>query len=168
METLDKKKTHIYLIIAISVIVYGNSLGSSPLWDDYGIIFENKYIREISFNNIKAIFTSIIFNAYQPFYSLSFMIDYSIWQLNPFGYHLTNLFFQILNSIMVYKIINLILNNKTVSLMTCLLFAVHPIHVESVTWISGRKDVLSMFFFLTSFYLFIRYRNNGEIGRAHV
>ena len=81
---------------------------------------------------------------------ISYAIDYNFWGLNPIGYHIVNILLHTLNAILIYIIAKQLIENKIIALLSSLFFAVHPVHVESVTWLSGRKDVLSMSFFLGS------------------
>ena len=80
---------------------------------------------------------------YRPIISLSYMIDYAVWGLKPWGFHLSNIIFHTVSCILVYLIFNSLFNNRSISIITSLLFACHPIHTESVTWISGRTDIIA-------------------------
>jgi len=76
------------------------------------------------------------------------MLDYQIFGLNPSGYHLMNLFFHVLNSILLFLIFRRITKTLWPSAFMAALFAIHPLHVESIVWIAERKDVLSTFFWI--------------------
>ena len=92
-------KTELFcLLIAVFVgIIYFNSLGNQfTNWDD-GMIYQNPSIRNLDWNGIKKLFTLQKGNTYQPVRMLSYAIDYRIWKLNPIGYHITNIFFYILD-----------------------------------------------------------------------
>jgi len=161
-------KTKLFVAIlaltTLSAVAYHNIFSNSFVnWDDPHLIINNKLIRSIDLVNIFKEFHLI----YPPLNVLSHAIDYHFWKLNPWGYHLTNLSLQILNTILIFIIFNLIFQNMRIALFTGLLFAVHPIHVESVTWLSSRKDVLSMFFFLLSFLFYVK---NTKASRkvAHI
>jgi tetratricopeptide (TPR) repeat protein len=91
---------------------------------------------------------------YRPVISLSYMIDYTLWGLKPWGFHLSNIIFHTISCILVYLVFNSLFNNRPVSIITSLLFACHPIHTESVTWVSGRTDIIAGMFFLSAFYLY--------------
>ena len=83
------------------------------------------------------------------------MFDYSIWGLNSTGYHLQNIFWHIVTVIFIYKIIRYFDVKIWVSFLLCLIFAVHPQRVESVVWLSERKDVLCAAFYFMSIYFYI-------------
>ncbi len=118
---------------------------------------------------IKEIFTKPISLNYHPITMLSLAIDYKLGKLNPYYYHLNNVLFHILNVLLLFVFIqrfvqgyNLKLPSDgfrpdpfNIALIVSVLFAIHPMHVESVTWVAERKDVLYVFFFLLSliFYL---------------
>lgn len=90
------------LIAALIAILYFNSLGNQfTNWDD-GMIYQNPSIRNLNWEGVKKIFTIQRGNTYQPVRMLSYAIDYSFWELNPLGYHITNIFFYILTCVMVY------------------------------------------------------------------
>ena len=149
------------IIILLGIIVYSNTFGNSFLWDDEVLVVKNSYIK--NWKHLPHLFTRDLFygrwklgNYYRPLQSLSYLTDYSLYELNPAGYHLTNLLFHLFNAILIYGILNLIQKNKKVSLLTALLFVVHPIHTQAVTYISGRADPMVAFFIFSGFYLYIR------------
>lgn len=137
------------LISAVTLFSFYPSLrnGFTNL-DDNEYITGNILIRQISWHNIRQIFTSYFVGHYQPLSVLSYMLDYSLFRLDPFGYHLGNLILHILNALLVFWFISLLTESMPVALVTALLFAIHPLRVESVAWASERKDVLYAFFFL--------------------
>jgi tetratricopeptide (TPR) repeat protein len=157
------------ILIGILVgILYLNSLGNQfTNWDD-GMIYENSTVRNLDWKGIQKIFTLEEGNTYQPLRMLSYAIDYRFWKLNPVGYRITNIFFYILTCIMVFVTIRLLsshLRNEAppdshgrVALFGALLFVAHPVHVEAVTWLAARKEVLQGFFFFLAFYLYLRGR----------
>jgi len=154
-------------------ILYFNSLGNQfTNWDD-GMIYQNPSIRDLSWEGIKKIFTLEKGNTYQPVRMLSYAVDYHYWGLNPIGYHITNILFYILTCVMVYFSlfhVSLDLREEAsayshgrVATFGALLFAAHPVHVEAVTWLAARKEVLQGFFFFLGFYLYLK--ANKEAGR---
>jgi tetratricopeptide (TPR) repeat protein len=153
--------------VLLSLAVYANSLTNNfTNWDDPTLVVENVSIRSLDFNNLLSIFTPKSGHTYQPVRVLSYAIDYCIWKLNPIGYHLTNTLLHILSAIVLYLLLTNVLNqirgekfgesNRTISLLTALLFAVHPVNVEAVAWIASRKYVLLAFFYFFSFYLYTK------------
>lgn len=94
----------------------------------------------------------------------SFAVDYKLWQLRPRFYHVENTFLHIANSILVYIVTLLISGNSLAAFVASVVFAIHPVQTEAVTWVSGRSNVLFLFFFLLSFVFHIRGRKNGTDG----
>lgn len=146
------KRSYYLLLALIGLIVYANSFSNSFVWDDEILIVQNGYIK--SFKYIPKIFSVDIYhwttqsNFYRPFFSLSLMLDYSLWKLNPLGYHLTNFILHLLNTFLIFYLINFLISNLKVSLLGSLLYLVHPLHTQAVTYISGRADLLAGFFIL--------------------
>lgn len=151
------------LILFTTIFIYSPSFKNPFIWDDFHLVVNDENIK--SFNNLPIIFKTHLYqhiggsNFYRPIQSLSFMLDYSIWKLKPFGYHLTNLFFHLLTVILVYFFVRRIFDDTT-GLLTSLIFAVHPINTEAITYIAGRADPLSAFFFLASLLFYIRFKND--------
>jgi protein O-mannosyl-transferase len=168
----SKTRTELFavFIILISVFaVYANTLQNEfTNWDDDDLIVRKIQIRSLDFENIKKIFDYSADGTYQPVRVFSYAIDYHFWGLNPVGYHIHNILLHAMAAVFLYlsllKIIPQIrgmelLDNKSIqytALFTALFFAVHPVNVEAVTWLSGRKYVLLSFFSFLSFYLFVK------------
>jgi tetratricopeptide (TPR) repeat protein len=151
----------ILLIVFLGFVCYFNSLSNPFIWDDTALIEENFLIKDIRY--LPRLFTTNLFylkskegNFYRPLQSLSYMLDYYIYKLNPKGYRFTNIILQIMAAILIYEFILLISNSFIISLISASLFVVHPIHVESVAYISGRADIIMAIFLLSSLILFIR------------
>lgn len=167
------KKINIIFILLIAIVgflVYANALGNSFVWDDRGLIVENPYVK--SWRHLLRIFSIDLFhgvwessNYYRPLQTLSYMVDYSLWHLKPSGYHAINLISHIFNACMVYLLVNLISRNRKISLITGLLFVVHPVHTAAVAYISGRADLIVASFFLLSIYLFIKSVYHQDLKR---
>ena len=150
------------LVVVVGFGVYANSLNGDFIWDDKDLIVKNHYIK--NWDNLSVALTRDFFyrsheegkiGYYRPLITLSYMLDYQVWKLNPFGYHLTNLVFHCCNSLLVYLIVWFLSSSLTTSFLSSLLFAIHPIHTESVSWISGRTDVIASFFFFSSLLLYL-------------
>jgi len=166
MNTRQNKKTNIIIsvtiIIVLALAVYANSINGKFIWDDNLLIKDNEYIK--SWQNIPKFFTESIMsgigkesNTYRPIQMITYVIDYSLWGLNVKGYHLTNILLHTLVALCVYWLMNVLYGDNILSLFTSMLFAVHPIHTEAVTYISGRADSLAVLFILLFLILFIRY-----------
>lgn len=166
MSKIFKKQNLIAVILIafIGLIIYANSLFNSFIWDDYSLVVNNQLIR--SFDYIKRIFKANLYNElrgvratdfYRPVQNLTYTLDYRFFGLNPFGYHLSNILFHILNALLVYCLIFIMAKRRDLALITGLLFVVHPVHTEAVTYIAGRADLLVALFMLLSMIFFVIY-----------
>ncbi len=156
------------LIVILGLAVYANSLEGKFLWDDEALIEKNARIRDWS--NIPKIFsetigagTKVNFSSYRPIQIFTYMIDYSLWRLNPKGYHITNTLLHILAALSLFWLISIIFKDNLLSMFTSILFVVHPIHTEAVTYISGRADCLAAFFMLLCFAFYIKQLNSKSL-----
>ena len=162
------------LLILISGGLYLNSLGNQfTNWDD-GMIYRNPTIEKLDWESLRKIFTPQRSATYLPIRVLSYAIDYRFWKLNPLGYHITNTLFYILTCVMVFFTLKLLSarlrqgegpdSHFRVALFGSLFFSALPVHVESVAWLSARKEVLQGFFFFMAFYLYLKGRQekNGK------
>lgn len=164
-----------FLISGFIALLYLNSLGNQfTNWDD-GMIYQNPNIRGLSWEKVKKISTLEKGNTYQPIRMLSYAVDYHFWKLNPTGYHITNILLYILTCIIVFLSLRLLsehLREKAnkdshfrVALFGSMVFAAHPVHVEAVTWLAARKEVLQGFFFFLAFYLYVKGRGGEDKKR---
>jgi len=121
-------------------------------FDDNFYVYENAYVQSgLNWNSITQAFSSELVKIsgnWHPLTWLSLMLDYSIFGLNPQGFHLINLLFHVLNTILLFLILRRMTKTLWPSAFVAAVFAIHPLHVESVAWISERKDVLSTFFWM--------------------
>jgi len=169
-----------FLVALLTVLVYIPALQNYFVnWDDNLYVYGNPYIQSIDFESLKWMFTSFHASNWHPITWLSHSIDYAIGGLNPIGHHLTSIIFHGLNTFLVVILIVRLLNympekisNRSSSnnwnyqsslitgAVTGLLFGLHPIHVESVVWVSERKDVLFAFFFISSILSYLKYTSS--------
>jgi len=158
-KPLNYFKFFILFIIIITAIVFANTLGNDFInnWDDNVYILDNKIIRHLNWITLKEIFSSFCGEIYNPLTILSYTIEYKLFGLNPFPFHLTNYILHILNAILVYLFLKRFTGKPWVAAITSLFFALHPMHVESVAWVTERKDVLYTFFFLLSLNSYSKY-----------
>ncbi len=167
-------KYRVGLIAALAAfLVYLPSLGNGFLnWDDGEYVYDNPFIRSFDTGLLKWAFTSFNIHNWHPLTWISHALDVAIWGLNPLGHHLTNNIIHAANTFLVVLLAIEFLNayvirrrsphwdERTVlaaGLATGLLFGLHPLRVESVAWISERKDLLCAFFFLLGILAYLRY-----------
>ena len=147
------------LILIISFIVYLPALNAGFVWDDVNYIERNPQIRSI---NLEQIFSGYVMGNYHPFTMLTLSIEYQLFGLNPTGYHIVNLLLHLGNVALVFYAIFLLSKKSTAALVAALLFGIHPLHVESVAWVSELKDLLYTFFFLGAYVCYLKYLKNFE------
>lgn len=130
-------------------------------WDDPGYVLNNPWIRSWSGENLRFVFTQPYFANFLPLHLVSYMVDYSLWALNPFGYHLQSVLLHALNSALALMVVRRLFGSLPIAFGAALFFAVHPSHVEAVAWISIRKDLLSAAFALLSVLFYLRVTPEG-------
>ena len=172
-----------FLVALITIIIYLPALQNEFVnWDDDQYIYENPYIQLIDFKSLKWMFTTFHASNWHPLAWISHAIDFALWGLNPMGHHLTSVILHGLNTFLVVIVVTRLMEStkvKELSLFTMekkrqfwvkaimvstatgLLFGIHPIHVESVAWVSERKDVLCAFFFLLSIIFYLKYTSSS-------
>jgi protein O-mannosyl-transferase len=145
-------------ILIITFFLYKPSLNNKLTnFDDDVYVTENPYIYALTTENISKIFTDYYYGGYYPLTLISFAIDYSIGGTEPYNFHLTNLLLHLICIFFIYLIIRKIFKNNLIAAITALLFGIHPLHVESIAWVSERKDVLYGAFFFASIFTYIYY-----------
>jgi tetratricopeptide (TPR) repeat protein len=179
-----KYKDFIWLLIicGITLFVYLPVFENQFLnWDDSRYITENDLIKDLTFQKAISYFTSYYDGHYHPLTMLSLAIDFKLGGQNPWWFHFSSLLLHLINIGLVFYFTKLIIvsyqNNQCIThskedksksitwiipLIVTLLFAIHPINVESVAWMSERKNVLFVMFFLLSLILYINYLNQGS------
>lgn len=147
-----------FAVLALTALIYIRALYNGfASWDDDNYILNNDFIRNFSIQGFKAIFSSFYFANYHPLTTLTYWFEYSLFGLNPLPYHLLNVLLHLLNTWLVYKLAEKLSGKKITALLVALFFAIHPMHVESVAWISERKDVLYTAFYLLSLLMYLRF-----------
>ncbi len=153
-----------FSIIGLVFIIYYPSLYNYFVCDDLVII--KTCIPHDTKDILRALFALDVLNwkiyFLRPIIKCSFCIDYMLWGLNSTGYHLTNLFFHIGNTLLIYLLCNYFTGNRLIGLFSSFLFAFHGTNSGTVTWISGRTGVLCTFFCLLSLWMFILYSSKEK------
>jgi protein O-mannosyl-transferase len=157
---MDKKRA----ILLILLLIAATAASYLPVtragfvnWDDTEYVINNRAIRDLSWHNTAGFFSAPHFSYYQPFVLLSYALEYRFFKLDAGAYHLTNLLLHAANCLLVLWLVFLLSGDGTAAFAAALLFALHPLHVESVAWVSERKDVLFAFFYLSSAVAYLYY-----------
>ncbi len=161
----------ILILLAVNAAVFLPSMRGSFLWDDKYFISENqnllspRFLKDFLFSPFggysgidksnRRADPSLQF--YRPLTSLSYWLDFKIWDLNPAGFHLTNILIHFGNSVLIFSLLVSLRFSAMASFMSALLFSVFPLHFENVAWISGRTDLLSSALAALSILFFLRF-----------
>src|ERR1017187_2855117 len=164
-EPTWKDSLWICLFLALStLVVYWPVTGHDFVsYDDTDYVTANPYVQAgLSANSLAWVWHSEVARNWHPVTMLSHMLGCQLYGLRPAGHHLTNLLFHIANALLLY----ILLRNMTGALwrsgIVAALFALHPLHVESVAWVAERQDVLSTFFFLLTLSAYVAYVNRSR------
>jgi len=157
----DKNKKIIFIstaIFATLLIYFQNIFHDFTLnWDDGGYIVVNDVVHKINAENLKIIFSSFDKGNYHPLTTLMYAFEYALVGNNAMLYHINNIIIHLINIFLVYAFIYRISKKHEVAFIVSLFFGIHPMHVESVAWISERKDVMYTMFFFLSILAYHRY-----------
>ena len=135
------------LLVAITLAAYLPALLGQFVWDDDGYVTDNRLLH--SLNGLWQIwFVPGATPQYYPLTFTSFWVDYHLWQLNPLGYHLVNVLLQALNAILLWTVLRRL--DVPGAWLAAAVFAVHPVNVETVAWVTERKNLLAGFFYLSA------------------
>jgi tetratricopeptide (TPR) repeat protein len=136
-------------------------------YDDNLYVTVNPYVQSgLNLKSIAWAFTSTHASNWHPVTWLSHMLDCRLYGMNPGQHHLTNVLFHILNTLLLFFVFKRMTGELWPSGFIAALFALHPLHVESVAWLAERKDVLSTFFWMLTMWSYVRYVERSEFGRC--
>ncbi len=161
----ERPRIHTWVALAIAVftfLCYRVALDNQMTnWDDPGYIRDNAVIKSLSAEGLAAIFTTPIMGNYHPLTILSYALEYGAVRLDPWLYHLDSILLHVLVTVLVYFFTRQLTRMPVAAVITAVLFGVHPMHVESVAWLAGRKDVLYGSFYLAACITYLRYARSG-------
>lgn len=172
-ETTGGLKSLIWFVpvLLITAMVYSgvSNLDFQMQWDDHEQVVLNSTIKELSGDNIQKMFSSYVIGMYSPLTTLSYAIDYQLGELNAGRYHSTNLLLHLLNTLLVAFLGLRLFKRNDAAVALALIFALHPMQVETVCWISTRSNLLFTAFFLGGllFYeQYLRLKNKSSYALA--
>jgi tetratricopeptide (TPR) repeat protein len=145
------------IITVCAAIAYLPGFQNGYVWDDMFYIVNNEDLREVSFKNFKTLISDYYLGNWHPLTMVTYYIEYSLVRDTAWVYHFDNTIIHIINSILVFKLVEKLSKNFLIGAITAVLFAIHPLHVESVVWAAERKDVLYTLFLLLSFLQYLKY-----------
>ncbi len=149
-------------IALVTIIVYGRSVSGEFVSDDVQNVRDNELLRSLDWDHLRGIVTSFDDANYIPVKVLSLAVDTRLWGPAPAGFHVTNVILHVLCALLVYSILLRLDLPSLPAGLAALAWAVHPLQVESVAWISERKNVLSGLFFFAAFRFYLSYSESGR------
>ncbi len=170
-------------IFVVSFLLYANTLNHGFVWDDTDLIVNNPVVKRLDAETVSKIFTEDFWptlrrggavrmddrfeadrsSYYRPLVTLSYHVDYRLFDGKPAGFHWMNVFWNAATCAMVFVFVYVLFGNTVLALVTALLFSVHPVHTESVAWISGRTDILATMWSLVSLSLYVIARRRRSV-----
>ena len=156
----------ILALVAATLVSYWR-VGNNDFvtYDDLDYVVQNPHVQTMNYDTIIRTFTSTDNANWHPLTWLSHMVDCQLYGLNPRGHHLTNVFFHIANTVFLFLLFVRMTGATWRSAFVAALFALHPLHVESVAWVAERKDVLSTLFFMLTLLAYARYAERPALAR---
>jgi protein O-mannosyl-transferase len=183
MFTVDFFRTHRFSVMLLAILiaafaVYANTLFNEFVYDDMMQVLQNPWITDVSF--LPDIFSKSVWgfhggqhsssNYYRPLMNVILMVDYHMFGLRPWGFHLINVILHAANSLLVFLLVAKLFPSHRYPLampfVAALIFAVHPVHSEAVAWVCGITDISFTLFLLLALYFYIL--SNGTYGKHYV
>lgn len=154
-------------LAALTMLAFSPLLGAGFInYDDPMFVTENAHAKAgLTWEGLRWAFTTLHMGFYYPLTLISHMLDCQIYGLQPWGHHLTSLLIHVANALLLMAVLRRATGALWPSTLVAALFAVHPLHVESVAWIAERKDVLSTFFLMLTLLAYVVYAKRPSPGR---
>lgn len=149
-------------LLFLILLVFYTSVNSYFVTDDLRLIYISSPLTVESFSDFFTSSGGFFGGYYRPLVRVAFFIDHSLYDLNPAGYHITNLLLHFIVTVLLFYFAKLLTESEKAAAFAALVFAVHPLHTESVTWISGRSDLILSVFYMLAVLSFIRYLSDGR------
>jgi Flp pilus assembly protein TadD len=170
------------VLVALVVVVFSPALSGGFVWDDHLNVDENVHVQSLSLENVRWAFAGAHGGHYQPLTWISYMLDHAIGGLEPWTYHVTNLVWHALDvvlfALLAWQLLRAASRNGSLpevpralgvgALVAAAVFGLHPLRVESVAWVTERRDVLCAAFFLLSILAYVRAVDVPEDGRVRI
>ena len=156
----------LFLVLSTLFIYFQVGTFEFDNYDTGKYVYDNRHVKAgLTAKGIKWAFTTVYFSNWHPLTWLSHMLDVQLYGLHPGRHHLTNVLFHIVNTILLFGILRRMTGKLWQSGFVAALFALHPLHVESVAWVAERKDLLSTLFGLLVLWSYTRYVQSPSVGR---
>ena len=151
------------LLVLVTMIAYQQTWHIGYIWDDNFHVTGNPTLRDL--HGLWRIWSEVAATPqYYPLVHTSFWLEYHLWGLNPVGYHLVNVFLHALAAVLLWRV--LVRLQIPGAWLAAAIFAVHPVEVESVAWITERKNVLSAVFYFAAALAYLRFAAMRDAGKS--
>lgn len=153
-------------IVALTLVAYIPAMSAGFIWDDDAYVTDNTLLRNVE--GLGRIWVPRETPQYYPVVFTTFWIEYQLWGLYPAGYHIVNILLHVINALLVWRVCRWIgiPGGDAAAWLVGAVFALHPVHVESVAWITERKNVLSGLFYLVAMLAYLRFDGAATAGRS--
>lgn len=171
--TTRTESRHLWIVFGLGALTllafFGVWRNDFVNYDDNNYVFLNSHVRRgLDLETVTWAFTQTHAFNWHPLTSLSHALDCQLFGLSPAGHHITNLILHTANVILLFLALGRLTGAVWRSALVAALFAVHPLHVESVAWVAERKDVLSGFFFMLTLLAYAKYAISAELPSSHL
>lgn len=155
------------ILIVVAAFLWTCLQNQFTNWDDPGYVLNDPLVKDMSSGGIGRMFalSNSVMGNYHPLTILTYAIDYASSGLEPQHYHVQSLLFHLLTTALVYLFVWSLTRKRMVAVITALFFGLHPMHIESVAWVSGRKDVVYGAFYMASCISYLGYIRSGQGGK---
>ena len=154
-----------WLVFAVTLLVFLPAVSNGWVnWDDDRNFLDNPAYRGLAPENLSWAFSTFLLGHWHPLTWLSLELDYTLWGMSPGGYHFTNALLHALAALLAYLVLVELLGDRWSAALGALFFALHPLRVESVAWVSERRDVLCGVFALATVLFYLRGRVWPALG----
>jgi protein O-mannosyl-transferase len=151
------------LILVITFIVFAPAITHDFVnWDDDVNVTQNRNVQNLNQESITNMFTTTVIGGYTPLTTLTFAIEHHYFGLNPKAYHTNNIILHLICTALLFFIMKKLGMSLFVTVIVSLLFGIHPMRVESVAWVTERKDMLFTLFYFLAILLYIEFRKTGK------
>ena len=156
-----------WFLVAVTLLVFGRVIRHDFInYDDPTYVTANPHVRGgLTWSNVGWAFTTRHAANWHPLTWLSHMLDVQLFGMNPRGHHITSVLLHVANTLLLFAVLRRMTNAVWPSAFVAALFAVHPLHVESVAWVAERKDVLSTLFWMLTMWAYARYAERPGVAR---
>ncbi|MDF1745812.1 MAG: hypothetical protein P1V19_19085, partial [Gimesia sp.] len=156
-QAIKSQLVPIISLVLVVLITFGMAISFDFVnWDDPWYVIHNPLVKSWHPDNLQKITTQVVTRNYAPLTVFSFLLDHTLYGLWAGGYHLTNILLHAVNAVLVFLLVTRFTKNRLIGWATAAVFAIHPVQVETVVWISSRKGLLSATFILASLWYWLR------------